>query len=81
MSRNYREELREISIDPERFDRMVKLFSGCSTMEELERACLLYIFDLSYDWGDILNAVKCIQMEKGFKSSSEKEIISDRETR
>jgi len=52
--------------DPEKFDQMVKFLSNTESKEDLVRALLLYVMDLSYDRADICLAEKAVLKAKGW---------------
>ena len=52
--------------EPEKYDRMVKVFDHADTKDELERMAMLYIMDMSFPRGDIALAVKATESERGW---------------
>lgn len=57
---------RAFAQDPEKLDRMLKTLEVAENNDELTQLSMLYAFDMSYDRGDVLLAVKLIQQEKGW---------------
>lgn len=57
---------RAFAQDPEKLDRMLKAFEVAENSDELNQLSMLYVFDMSYDRGDVLLAVKLTKQEKGW---------------
>lgn len=58
--------MRQQPQDREKFDTMMKVLSNVDTKEELAKAALLYILDLSFPRADIMLAVHDIEVERGW---------------
>lgn len=57
---------RDLAKDPEKLDRMLKAFEVAESNDELTQLSMLYVFDMTYDRGDVLLAVKLTKQEKGW---------------
>ena len=53
--------------DKDGFEQMVKFFRNSQTHSDLERAALLFVFDMSYFRADICLAVTVVERENGWK--------------
>lgn len=53
--------------DQAKYNQMVKLMSAAKTPEALNDITVLYIFDPSFDRGDIAAALSHVECEKGWK--------------
>ncbi len=57
---------RDFAQDREKLDRMLKAFEVAESDDELTQLSMLYVFDMSYDRGDVLLAVKLTKQAKGW---------------
>jgi hypothetical protein len=51
----------------EKYERMLRFMRSATGPENLNQILLLYLFDLSYDRGDISAALHFVEREKGFR--------------
>ena len=52
--------------DAEKYQRMVKFFSHAETKTDLDQSALLFVFDQSYDRGDIALALHTVEIARGW---------------
>jgi|APSaa5957512622_1039677.scaffolds.fasta_scaffold79992_3 hypothetical protein len=60
---------RAFAQDPEKLDRMLKAFEVAESNDELTQLSMLYVFDMTYDRGDVLLAIKLTQQERGWSNA------------
>jgi hypothetical protein len=52
--------------DQDKTEQMITMFRVAESKDELEQITLLFLFDMSYDRGDICLAIGIVEREKGW---------------
>jgi hypothetical protein len=53
--------------DKQKYDQMVKLLGRAKDKQNMEEISLLFIFDMSFDRGDITEAMRDVEIQKGWR--------------
>jgi hypothetical protein len=66
VNKHYADQAMQGAKNPEHVERMMKLMRAAETEEDFRTAVVLYLFDPSYERGDIAIAEGIVRREKGY---------------